>query len=61
MIRNGDFINGERLATDVPGHGGATRCAVRADDVALAKLAIEQDTSLRGPSYRKADASSYTT
>ncbi|MBW2687687.1 MAG: amidohydrolase family protein [Deltaproteobacteria bacterium] len=30
----------------------ATRCAIQEDDIALAKLAIEEDPSLRRPSYR---------
>jgi len=32
----------------------ATRCAIRDDDVSMAKLAIEEDPSLRRPSYRRA-------
>jgi len=32
----------------------ATRCAIREDDVSMAKLAIKEDPSLRRPSYRRA-------
>jgi hypothetical protein len=32
----------------------ATRCAIRDDDVSMAKRAIEADPSLRRPSYRRA-------
>ena len=32
----------------------ATRCAIREDDVSMAKLAIQEDPSLRRPSYRRA-------